>query len=123
MQLLKPKTGQSLSEWRKTLIPFILERENYNCWNENCYNRASDVHEALYSRNDVRGWDWKEKVLIHTPYNCIALCRECHKYKPDVELVLDWMIDTYGTEVLDWCEGLPFVINPLATLLERKRHA
>jgi len=120
---LIPKTGTSINEWRsKVLIPYVVERENFVCWKPECYNRASDVHEALYSRNDVRGWDWNRKVLIHTPYNCIALCRDCHKNSiPDKEDVLDWMLDEYGIVVLDWCEGLPFVINPLATLLERKR--
>jgi hypothetical protein len=123
---LFPQKGDKISgefSWRnQILLPFIYARENWMCWKTNlwlCSNPASSVHESLYSRQDVRGWKANIRNLIHTPYNCIALCNECHQIPPSKENVLQWMINEYGIAVIEWALDLPFKKNPLQYLLER----
>ena len=120
---LFPTTRDKISgegSWRNTiLLPAIYERENWLCWVDGCYNRATSVHEAVISRNDVRGWKLKSRILIHSIYNCIALCGTCHKIPPSKEEVLLWMFEEYDQEsVIVWFNDLPFVANPVTRLIE-----
>lgn len=94
-----------------------MERENYTCWN--CYKTAVDVHEGVVSRGMVQGWPIKQRLLVHSPLNTIALCKDCHKYTPDRKVVFDWMIQEYGKELVLWYfENLPFKVNPIEYLLK-----
>jgi hypothetical protein len=101
--------------WRNDiLLPFIYEREGWKCWVADCANSAEQVHEGVISRQDVRGWKAKNKVLIHSPYNCIAVCRAHNVNPPDRYVVLEWMFEQYGQDdVLEWYLGLPFKAHPI----------
>jgi len=116
-----PKAGTSLPKWRTdVLIPHVLEREGV-CWVEDCWKNPSDVHEGVVTRGDVQGWANKYRVQVHVPINCIALCKECHKYAPSRKEVILWAIEYYGLWVLDWFEALPFTVNPIRGLIEEIR--
>ena len=117
-----PESG-SVPQWRtNVLTPFILERDDV-CWVEDCWLRPSDIHEGVVSRADVQGWKLKFRVMIHVPINCIALCKEHHKYAPDRKDVLLWSVKEYGAWVLDWFEGLPFKHSPITGIIQQVRES
>jgi len=121
-----PKPGASIKgveSWRNTVLrPFVFQREAGVCWVEECFFTATDLHEAIISRQDVRGWDTRRKVLIHTPFNCIAICKEHHKWIPGKEEVLKWMVNEYGLSVLEWFDSLPFKgRSPVQGLIDEYR--
>lgn len=123
LQAYFPKEGYSIKgvdSWRNTALrPFVFDRERWTCWVNGCYYTATDLHEAIISRQDVRGWSSKRKVLIHTPYNCIAVCKEHHRLIPDKEEVFKWMVDEYGFDVVEWFDSLPFKgRNPVQGLID-----
>ena len=118
-----PTTRDKISgaeSWRNLVLrPFIFEREGGVCWVDGCYYTATDIHEAILSRQDVRGWKLKYRVLIHTPFNCIAVCKEHHKWIPRKEEVFEWMVNEYGIQVIEWFNSLPFRgRNPVQGLID-----
>lgn len=121
-----PTTRDKISgaeSWRNTVLrPFVFDREGFVCWVDGCYYTATDLHEAIISRQDVRGWDRKRKVLIHTPYNCIAICKEHHKNIPRKEDVFERMVNEYGISVVEWFDSLPFKgRNPVQGLIDKRK--
>lgn len=114
----------SVPQWRKNvLIPLVLERDGV-CWVEDCFLYPSDVHEGIVTRGDVQGWKGPKKklrIVIHNPINCIALCKEHHKYAPSRKDVLIWSVKEYGLWVLDWFEELPFKVHPIRGILQQVR--
>ena len=71
---------------------------------------AFDMHEGIVSRNDVRGWPQRSRVLIFTEVNCIPLHHACNiDSPPRRELAWQMQADFYGGEILRaWYEGLPW---------------
>ena len=124
MQEYFPVKG-TVSQWRKNvLVPFVLEREDGICWVEDCWVRASDIHEGIVTRGDVQGWNGKKKklrIVIQCPINCVALCRGHHKYAPERKEILTWMTKEYGPWVIDWFEALPFKVLPIRGIITQVR--
>ena len=113
---LFPTLRNKKVQWRDELNPYIYDI--YGCC-FNCERPASSIHEAIIRRSAAQGWKLKKRVLIFTVYNCIPLCDKCHgtAAEPSKEKVLRIMIETYGTDVLDWLESLPFKSNPVQGLI------
>lgn len=111
-----PKIGDTwkgCDSWRSAiLLPYIGLREWERCWVEYCTEKILTPHEGIVTRGDVQGWMPREKrVLIFTPYNCIALCHKHHntESEPKPTEVFEWMCQVYGKQnVIDWVLSLPF---------------
>lgn len=92
---------------------------------EHCKGTILDLHEGIISRQDVRGWTWDRKLSIHTPYNCIVLCRGHHEteYEPSRVEVANWMLWMYQRRFFEWIDSLPFKpgSHPLKGWLEAHR--
>ncbi len=78
-----------------------------------------DMHHALVSRQDVRGWRHKAKgipaakmrlLLITNEINCVPLHNSCHLANPPTrEQAWEFQKAFYGKEVmLEWHHGLPW---------------
>lgn len=70
-----------------------------------------DLHEALFTRGDLAGVKWQEKIFH--PYNCVGVCHHgCHIRATSMGGQIDaalWLIERYGyEEVFGWVMALPF---------------
>jgi len=56
----------------------LFEVCGYLCWNEECNNRAEELHHMLsQSKINKR----KFPLFIHSPFNLVPLCSICHHGK------------------------------------------
>jgi len=118
-----PAQGGNIAEHRRELKVAMLRRDGF------CLGCGTDeidrpeMHEGIVSRNDVRGWKAANKILIHSPYNCLILCSDCNqglsgKTPPSRREVVLYMCLHYGYDVIRWLEYLPFKAHPMRGLLE-----
>jgi hypothetical protein len=76
------------------------------------------MHEGIFSRNDVAGWPKPWRKLIHCELNCILLCADCNlglsgKSPPVRTKVWIEQRGIYGEPLMrEWLESLPFKIPP-----------
>ena len=117
---LFPSPGTDLAEHRYYLSQHILARDG-RCWVESCQGGEMWwLHEGVYRRSRVQGWQpRKDRILIHTPYNCIGLCEQHHEttLEPSSAEIVEWMLLTYGEDFICWCRWLRFKRNPLEAWL------
>jgi len=116
---LELMTGDALTAWR----PNLKQKLNWvfgNLRPRTCLVCGKpfgvfDMHEAVLSRNDVRGWKKTKKLLIMSELNCLPLHHSpCHMdYPPSREEAWKYQEEFYGRKLLEqWYESLPFKDGP-----------
>ena len=118
MDDLELMTGDALKVWR----PNIKEKLDWVFGNLRpriclvCGKPFSvfDAHEAILSRNDVRGWKGHKKLLIMSELNILPLHHVCHLHSPPSrEAAWKYQEEFYGRELLkQWYYSLPFKVGP-----------
>ena len=86
------------NDWQLVLKTLIKINQNSCC--AFCHKKnASDLHHALFTRKDVQGLqdDWR----IHHTYNCLVLCRNCHKNVTREQCAIK-LYELYGKSVIEW---------------------
>lgn len=121
-----PSRGANLGEWRQYLRDEYLVNRDKVCRSCGMPMQVYHQHEGIYSRKDAQGLAQSQRILIHTPYNNVLLCADCNlglscKSPPSRERILCEHLEMYGVSVLDWCENLPFKVNPIQGLIDYYR--
>lgn len=80
------------------------------------------MHEALVTRNDVRGWDERARKLIFHKYNCVLVCHGIHIASGHAkwfrEECKDLLFNRYGEDAVRfWIMSLPFKVDYNSSLL------
>lgn len=109
-------TGYYISRWKEEL------RERIN-WLHGCIrprvclvcNRPFSIfqlHHAVVSKQDVRGWKPKKRLLIEVEMNLIPLHSKCHLDNPPTrERCWEHQCDFYGEELMqDWYNSLSWKV-------------
>ena len=120
-----PAVGDDLYGHRMRLKMYLMRTSPLECPSCGEIPIIVHMHEGIISREETRGLDAEQKVLVHTPYNCILLCGSCNwgldgKAPPAREQVLEWKCAQYGEEeIARWLRSLPYKVHPLRGWLER----
>lgn len=87
---------------------YSLQRGKCTSCNEPLEVGPIDIHEALVTKGQVRGWPGPWKIIIINRYNCVLVHRACHEHG-DRESVWVHKCELFGEdEIIKWYDSLPF---------------
>jgi len=98
---------RDLKEWVDQLYGNLRERTCMVCSKPFA---MFDLHHGIVSKQDVRGWPRKRRLLIDTGLNVVPLHHTCHMDRPPTrEAVWAVQVGFYGKDIVGaWYDALPW---------------